>query len=215
MKKELKSFQLNENEIVDIDFWNIRPLITRIPTSLYTTLKQEVDHLEQNLSEDNRHNSSLNSKGVSSWYYLKKNKDILKDYVFSVLLNYQNRTDYFKSIRILSKNYPYYFGNPLVNFQKKHDFLPYHSHDGVVSYNIWMSIPEDMGTGKFAGQLQFEYTNILGELVEYTFNVNKDFEGVMIMFPSKLKHCVYPFYDSDKYRISINGNILLGDAPNN
>jgi len=27
------------------------------------------------------------------------------------------------------------------------------------------------------------------------------------MFPSLLAHCVYPFYTSDDYRISISGNI--------
>ena len=33
--------------------------------------------------------------------------------------------------------------------------------------------------------------------------------GKIIFFPSKLNHCVYPFYTSDDTRISISGNILF------
>jgi hypothetical protein len=31
----------------------------------------------------------------------------------------------------------------------------------------------------------------------------------MMLFPSKLKHGVNPFYTSDDYRISISGNIRI------
>jgi hypothetical protein len=39
--------------------------------------------------------------------------------------------------------------------------------------------------------------------------VDKTFEGKIAFFPSKLSHCVYPFYSSDGIRISISGNIKL------
>jgi inosine/xanthosine triphosphate pyrophosphatase family protein len=38
---------------------------------------------------------------------------------------------------------------------------------------------------------------------------DKTFEGKIAFFPSKLSHCVYPFYSSDDVRISISGNIKL------
>jgi len=31
----------------------------------------------------------------------------------------------------------------------------------------------------------------------------------MVFFPSQLQHVVYPFYSSNKERISISGNVML------
>ena len=39
--------------------------------------------------------------------------------------------------------------------------------------------------------------------------VDKSYEGVCCFFPSKLKHMVYPFYTSERKRVSISGNISL------
>ena len=39
--------------------------------------------------------------------------------------------------------------------------------------------------------------------------VDKTWEGMMLMFPSKLHHSVYPFYTSDEKRISVSGNISI------
>ena len=33
------------------------------------------------------------------------------------------------------------------------------------------------------------------------------FEGYMILFPARLRHCVYPFYETNEPRISIAGNL--------
>ena len=40
-------------------------------------------------------------------------------------------------------------------------------------------------------------------------DVDNEYEGKIMMFPSSLVHCVYPFYTSDDYRISLSGNIWL------
>ena len=34
-------------------------------------------------------------------------------------------------------------------------------------------------------------------------------EGRIVLFPAQLQHVVYPFYNSNKIRMSIAGNILL------
>ena len=39
-------------------------------------------------------------------------------------------------------------------------------------------------------------------------DVDSDKEGVILLFPSRLRHQVYPFYNCDKERISISGNII-------
>ena len=38
-------------------------------------------------------------------------------------------------------------------------------------------------------------------------DVDKSFEGKMVMFGAKHLHEVYPFYTSDDYRITISGNL--------
>ena len=39
--------------------------------------------------------------------------------------------------------------------------------------------------------------------------VDKEFEGKILMFPAGLSHCVYPFYTSNKKRITSSGNIYF------
>ena len=33
------------------------------------------------------------------------------------------------------------------------------------------------------------------------------YQGMLVFFPSRLNHIVYPFYNCDETRISISGNI--------
>lgn len=56
---------------------------------------------------------------------------------------------------------------------------------------------------------QFTYTDTLGQINQELIPVDKTYDGVLCIFPSKLNHQVYPFYTSDEYRISVSGNICL------
>jgi len=51
------------------------------------------------------------------------------------------------------------------------------------------------------------YNNVLVE-------VDKSWEGTIIMFPAFLHHMVHPFYTSDEYRISISGNLVIAPSKN-
>ncbi len=102
-----------------------------------------------------------------------------------------------------------------VNFQNELEFNPQHAHGGIVSFVIWMKIPtnpEEQHSLSFkstsASDFQFTYTNILGEVTELPIMMDKTVEGCMMVFPSKLRHQVYPFYNCKDNRISIAGNIL-------
>ena len=77
-----------------------------------------------------------------------------------------------------------------------------------VKYTIWMKIPK-LKTGHFSGDFEFVYNDITGRICTQLINLTNIDEGKIIMFPSKLPHCVYPFYNTDELRISISGNILL------
>ena len=39
--------------------------------------------------------------------------------------------------------------------------------------------------------------------------VDKSYEGKIIIFPANLTHGVLPFYTSDDYRITISGNVIF------
>jgi len=109
-----------------------------------------------------------------------------------------------------------------VNFQKKHEFNPPHDHSGIYSFVIWMQIPtsyaeqkklpicaESNASGAISN-FAFHYTNSLGRVSQFIYNMEKEAEGYMVMFPSEIKHEVFPFYESKGQRISISGNLTIG-----
>ena len=57
----------------------------------------------------------------------------------------------------------------------------------------------------------FSYTNTLGRVSTFAYNMEKEAEGYMVMFPSTMLHQVFPFYDNDGERISISGNINIAN----
>ena len=107
-----------------------------------------------------------------------------------------------------------------VNFQYKTEFNPFHDHSGVYSFAIWMKIPysweEQKKLPQFsnikdkdikAGCFEFEYNDSLGGVRNSIYRLSPEYEGYMLFFPAMLRHCVYPFYETDEPRISIAGNI--------
>ena len=46
---------------------------------------------------------------------------------------------------------------------------------------------------KKAGDFEFEYLDSLGDIRNIAYKLSKDYEGTMLFFPAKLRHCVYPF----------------------
>ena len=107
-----------------------------------------------------------------------------------------------------------------VNFQKKGEFNPMHNHTGMYSFVLWYKIPyfssieEKASPGRksnnnLAGKFEFIYSNILGSVTGAMIDVDRQWEGQILLFPSMLNHTVYPFYSSDEYRISIAGNLFI------
>jgi len=106
-----------------------------------------------------------------------------------------------------------------VNFQKKHEFNPPHDHHGVYSFVIWMQIPTSYAEQKklpicaesnadsHISNFAFFYTDTLGKIKTLAYNMEKEAEGCMVMFPSQLLHEVFPFFENDGERISISGNV--------
>ena len=113
-----------------------------------------------------------------------------------------------------------YLQNFWVNFSKQHEFNPIHDHNGVLSFVLWMKIPTTWQSQKevplisesslpCASNFQFFHTNILGINQGTTIFMDPIMEGCIFLFPSTLQHQVYPFYNSDEYRVSVSGNLCL------
>jgi hypothetical protein len=144
-------------------------------------------------------------------------KKLLKQ-LFSMIYEYESRYGSL-NVKVLSKDLPLEFSQTWVNFQKKYEFNPIHRHTGVWSFVIWIQIPYSLeeelknpssinSSANCPSIFQFSYDHIYGSKEENLY-IDKSHEGTIILFPSNLMHCVYPFYTSDNYRISISGNLCF------
>jgi hypothetical protein len=96
-----------------------------------------------------------------------------------------------------------------INYQRKNEFNPLHSHAGQLSFVFYASIPEEIRNEhkeshsvntQARGLIQFLSNRTSGKML---FNPRED---DLLIFKSDHMHQVYPFY-SDNTRISIAGNI--------
>ena len=180
----------------------------------------EIDYLWNcidNHKED--HKSNLAGNISSSW--LMEDKD---DWFFNNTLKPAIKS-YAQNFRNMGFNAPiterhlYRLTELWVNYQKQNEFNPVHDHSGVYSFVIWMKIPTDYREQKqlpiaransaSISNFQFRYLNILGQSMNYNYEMSPEWEGTMLFFPSQLLHIVYPFYNCDDERISISGNIKI------
>ena len=184
-------------------------LQTQLPSNLFIKLKEEC----QNVKELREMKSDLSGKGIPKHFFIEKCFSELKEYGLYCAAEYEQNFKYIKSLKFLNKNAPLFVAPPWLNVQKRYEFLPMHSHDGVLSYNIWIEIPYDIkkevGVNGSASTLQFVYPMVDGRLGIHKFNVSQSDEGNLIMFPSLFFHTLCPFYTSTDVRLSVAGNILL------
>ncbi len=199
---------MKENTVLET-FRNYDWIRSKLPLNLFTKIKKEC------LSRPKKKMTSfLSGPGVAKHFYMEKNIDEFTKHLVNVIKVYRENCDYLKDFKILQQNVPLKYGKPWINYQKKHEFLPVHNHHGILSYLLWVDIPYDVtkevkGPNPYASCFEFFYTNILGEIKSCKIQVGKQDEGTLLMFPSNLSHCVYPFYTSNGTRISIAGNVFL------
>lgn len=109
--------------------------------------------------------------------------------------------------------------DPWVNFQEKYEYNPVHNHTGLLSFVLWLKIPynrkdEDSvpfvpeHTASSNGNFELLYQDTLGAIKTVKLPMDSTFEYSMVLFPAQMCHCVYPFYTSDEYRISVAGNFF-------
>jgi hypothetical protein len=158
--------------------------------------------------------SGLTGNGVAKHFHIRDNREKLEQFILSLLPTYDKEFNYLNTVsNIIDNPLPLKLGKAWFNYQKRHEFIPVHIHDGVYSFVIWLNIPyninEELSVGEHASCFKFLYTSILGRPMVETLPVSKEWVGKILLFPSSLQHVVYPFFTSSGTRISISGNIIF------
>jgi hypothetical protein len=105
-----------------------------------------------------------------------------------------------------------------VNFQGPGEFNPPHHHSGVFSFVIWLQIPytwaEELAAGPGRdgyepenGQFVMHYTDTLGQIRQERLWIDSSRQNSICLFPNTMIHHVSPFYSTDRWRISVAGNL--------
>lgn len=219
--------------MTDLNFVQLRNpgiIIEDVDKEILNILQQEVDNIRGDFSKAKQHNHAL-AGNIFHEYVIENHRDVILNYMKGFASRYEEK---YRCLDLLggravtgSHNKKYYkinlsLSTLWVNFQKKYEFNPMHTHNGLYSFVIWLKIPYFMELEKSvgparrtimnkAGCFEFVYTNILGDVVSELLEVDKKMEGKIAFFPARLNHQVYPFYSSDDYRISISGNLYLDE----
>lgn len=187
-------------------------LINKVPETILNYLKLQVSSITE---ESEKVNSTL-AGHINKEYKLQYIDANFKMYLYELFNLYNKECDILHQYNSSKAVKKITLGDMWINFQSKGEFNPVHIHSGVVSFVIWIQIPFDLeeesklfsnpNGGNKAGMFEFQYNSITGGMVTKTIEAQ---EGNICMFPANLHHCVYPFYTSDDYRISISGNLYL------
>lgn len=210
---------------------NIGVLESKLPFDLFKNLKTIIDDMGDT---GEKYNNKLLGH-MQEEYSLNHIKETMSDFLIAMADTWQNTNPGFIETfeeASKSKKYRLILDSMWVNKQRKYEFNPIHLHSGVLSFVIWIKIPYDLKeeesyfplnsiasqeinpinidtSSAYTSKFTFVYNDILGRIQSSPVPVDKTWEGSILMFPANLHHCVYPFYTSDDYRISVSGNIRI------
>jgi len=205
-----------------ITFPQINTLMLDIPEDIFKKLNEDADI--KNFQDATNYGSSL--VGHINHQYLFENSTYLTDFILDISkLYYPTLISSGYVQQIHTRNSQLKCGIPWINFQAPTEYNPLHNHSGLMSWVIWLKIPferekeqEIFPNSRYGrvvnGSFQFAYSSAKGVEL-YNIDLDKSYEGKMLMFPSAMHHQVYPFYSTDEYRISLSGNVYVDIDPNN
>lgn len=210
-----------------IDLPNIGIVATDVGPAVMEAVGKEISKIQSDFSKATPNNKSLVGN-ILQEYTLYDCRDTVFEKARELALLHQKTYGQHYNVGMVQNNQSTQtklaaslkLGGLWVNFMKKGEFNPIHNHTGMYSFVLWYKVPyfaniEDTASpGRRAssnrsGKFEFTFTNILGNISGSVIDVDKTWEGRMILFPALLNHQVYPFYSSDDYRISVAGNLFL------
>lgn len=204
---------------------NLGVVVAEVPNEILMKIEEEVATLiKSNFKDAIDYRKNLLGH-LQHEYELTECKTQLEEYVVYLANMYDLKWKYTSTrdeIYHMTGNESLKLTDLWVNVQQKYEFNPPHVHTGIFSFALWIKIPynladEDKVFPEMTGvsrtsKFSFHYNNCLGQLQHYAINVDKSYEGKLVLFPSSLSHSVSPFFTTDDYRISVAGNLrLVGD----
>mgnify|MGYP003127911781 FL=1 len=194
------------------------PNLEIIKTKLNKETMNKLNNYIKN--KKNSHKSSLAGNIYNSYDIKDKNNWFFNNVLIKLIAEYGKDNIQASVPTVLTNHCKYVLNKFWVNFQRKYEFNPLHNHSAVFSFVIWMQIPSSYKKEKelpfikesnspSSNTFEFVYTNVLGKISSYKYYLEPEDEGTILLFPATLLHQVYPFYLSNKHRISISGNISL------
>jgi len=188
----------------------------KIPAEIYQALNKEIVDIHTNDRDIVRMNGALAGQ-ITKEYQITKSLPLLNPFLEEMGRAFQKEWDYYPNENPNNNNLT--VESVWVNMQKKLEVNPLHKHDGTLSFVAWLHVPfkledernmpncKNSRTVELASTFQFVYTTALGTIANCPMFVESGWEAIIVMFPAKLLHMVYPFQTSDDYRISIAGNL--------
>ena len=164
--------------------------------------------------------SSLVLEDIDNKFYRHILAQPVAEYVTDHADLFEMNSPFLNDDEISDKTYEIVLDEMWVNFQKKHEFNPFHHHKGLLSFVLWLRVPTEYEAQKkldiaksansnAISNVAFFYQDILGTLRTHTVEMGQRAQSNMYLFPSGLNHAVYPFFECDTERVSISGNIML------
>jgi len=195
---------------------NVGVLEVKVPPVVMAAIRAEVDQIHTDFDSAVAVNSKL-AGNLEREYALKTCRALVEPFILQVSEIYQQ-----KNIRDLSQGSHMALDGLWCNFQKATEFNPNHTHSGLLSFVIWVQVPYDIqqeldhspgrkGVKNIAGCFELLYNNSIGDLATMVVAADRSWESRMLMFPARMAHCVYPFYTSQDYRISVSGNVVVSN----
>lgn len=200
-----------------IHFKNFGYLSGKFSEQELAPLKHEVKKVQDNFESSTSFSGDL-AGNIKNEFLLQESKNHVYQLLAPLIQKYEDSfPGYFRILDCLTDNVPLVLDYLWVNFQKKYEFNPTHDHAGVMSFVIWLNIPYTKAEEELAspgqhsnkncsGDFEFQYVDALGRVSYETIPMSKEMENSFVLFPASTSHCVYPFFSSDDYRVSVSGN---------
>lgn len=199
---------------------NVGFTLDKVPSDILGKLKTLIADAYDNPSDYEKH-QHLVSGHIKNELILGDDVRFIEPYIMDLAMAHDKEFNYLNTCTHVPKPFDMELSEIWVNFQEKGEFNPAHCHMGIYSFVFWVDVPYTFegeqallpeAGGLKSGKFEFLYTNTLGQIGTHTLDTDSQSEGFICLFPSNMRHLVYPFASSDKLRVTVAGNLKVADS---
>ena len=186
-------------------FKNIGFLLSKFTQEQLQPVRDEILKIQKNFEDSKKANYSL-SGHIKKEYFLSESKTTIEHLILPLIVEYDGQYKNLSRSSYLTKSCEIVLDDVWVNFQKKHEFNPPHTHGGLMSFVIWINVPFDIkneqsmfpdidtngATNNYTANFMFHYIDSIGKIGIAGLPVDKSWENKIALFPSSMMHSVHP-----------------------